>query len=231
MNIGIVILSRFSSTRLPGKALLHIHGKPVLLYIVERLKKVVNVNQLIIATSIDESDDEIENFAVSVGIKCYRGSLDNVAERFYKAAKSQNWEYAVRMNGDNIFLDINILHDMLSILEKKEYDFLTNVKDRTFPKGMSVEIVRLSFYQSLIKKITSDENYKEHVTLYLYDYSKGNYYYYKNYILPEASGIQMALDTEEDFKRTEQIMAQFKKNHTQYNLEEIFFIWKTLNYE
>lgn len=231
MSTGVVILSRFSSNRLPGKALMQINNKPVLLYIIERLKTVVDKDKIIIATSIDKSDNPIENFAFSIGVKCYRGSLDNVAERFYKAAESENWDYAIRINGDNIFLDTNVLRKMILIQEEGDFDFVTNVKNRTFPKGMSVEIVKLSFYKSLLENIITDNNYKEHVTMYLYNHPNNKYYYFLNTQLPEASGIQMALDTEEDFIRTEKIISEFKSHHTNYNLKEIYNIWKTLNYE
>lgn len=231
MKTGIVILSRFSSSRLPGKALMQIEGKPVLQYIIERVKKVVEHDKIIIATSTENSDDAIEKFAISQDIKCYRGSLDNVAERFYKAAESEGWDYAVRINGDNIFLDINILKEMLKIAKKGKYHFVTNVKDRTFPKGMSVEIVNLSFYRLILNSINKDKNYREHVTLYIYDNVYEECYYYMNTFLPEASGIHMALDTSEDFKRTQDIIATFKGNHTEYNMREIFNIWKNLNYE
>lgn len=228
MNIGVVILSRFSSNRLPGKALMEIGGKPILQYIVERISQVVDAEKIVIATSLENSDDKIEQFAQRIGVNCFRGSLDNVAERFFKAGKNKKWDYIVRINGDNIFLDVNILRDMITIAKTGKYDFITNVKDRTFPKGMSIEILKLSYFESLLFKINKEEKYKEHVTLYAYDYSSENNFYYMNSLLPEASGIQMALDTMEDFERTEQIIQRFNGDHFNYNLYEIYNIWKEI---
>lgn len=230
MKIGIIILSRFSSNRLPGKALMKINGKTVLQYIVERLSAVVETDNIVIATSVEESDNHIETFAKNIGVRCYRGSLENVAERFYNA-KLNDWDYAIRINGDNIFLDTNVLKEMLSITEKGNYDFITNVKDRTFPKGMSIEIVKLSYYKSALRKINRKDNYREHVTLYLYENVNENYFYFYNKELPEASGIQMALDTKEDFTRTQEIINCFETSHINYNLKEIYSIWKKYNYE
>ena len=222
MKIGVVILSRFSSNRLPGKALMEIGGKPILQYIIERISQVVDTEKIVIATSVENSDDKIEQFAQKTGINCFRGSLDNVAERFFEAGKNKKWDYIVRINGDNIFLD------MITIAKTGKYDFITNVKDRTFPKGMSIEILKLSYFESLLLQINKEEKYKEHVTLYAYDYPSDNNFYYMNSLLPEASGIQMALDTKEDFERTEQIIQLFNGDHFNYNLYEIYNIWKEI---
>lgn len=228
MKIGVVILSRFSSNRLPGKALMEINGKSILQYIVERISQVVDADKIVIATSLENSDDKIEQFAQRIGVNCFRGSLVNVADRFFKAGKKKKWDYIIRINGDNIFLDVNILKDMITLAETGKYDFITNVKDRTFPKGMSIEIVKLSYFESLLLQINKEEKYKEHVTLYAYEYPSENNFYYMNSKLPEASGIQMALDTKEDFERTEKIIQQFNGDHFNYNLHEIYNIWKEI---
>lgn len=228
MKIGIVILSRFNSSRLPGKALMKIGDKKVLEFIIERLLQVVSQDQIVLATSDQSSDNPIEAFAKTKGVNCFRGSLDNVAERFYQAAKYQNWDYAIRINGDNIFLDTDVLDEMIKITKKGKYNFISNVKNRTFPKGMSVEVVDLKYYASILHSINASESYKEHVTLYLYEHDSDKFFYYYNTTLPEASGLQMALDTQEDFDRTQRIMSHFTQAHWKYNLKEIYNIWKMI---
>lgn len=226
-EIGAVILSRFSSSRLPGKALLKIEGKTVLTYIIERLLIVFKKDQLVIATSEEYSDDPIVEYAMQQGISCFRGSLNNVAERFLLAAKSKGWEFGVRINGDNIFVDSNVLSNMCEIALTNTYDFVSNVKGRTFPKGMSIEIVRLNHYEDSLKTINSSIQYQEHVTSYLYenDIDK-RYYYYLNAIAPEAAGLQLALDTQEDFDRSARIIKQFTRHQATYNMKEILQIYK-----
>ena len=134
MKIGIVILSRFNSSRLPGKALMKIGDKLVLEYIIERLLQVVDLDRIVIATSDQPSDNPIETFAQDKRIKCFRGSLNNVAERFYQAGESLNWDYAIRINGDNIFVDIQVLKEMIQITESGNYDFVSNVKKSHLPQ-------------------------------------------------------------------------------------------------
>lgn len=229
-KIGAVILSRFSSSRLPGKALMLIEGKAVLQYIVERLLMSLELNDIIIATSTESSDDPIASFAKTINVSCYRGSLQNVATRFFEASETKDWDYAIRINGDNIFVDTNVVTSMIEIAQTDKFSFVSNVKNRTFPKGMSVEIVKKSYFQKLLPIINASDSYKEHVTLYLYDNEvPKDFYYYINSILPEASGLQFALDTKEDFERTTKIISQFKKSHTQYNLKEIFEIYQDYN--
>lgn len=231
MRTGIVILARYNSSRLPGKALRPMLGKQILTYIIERLQQVVPVGNIVLATSVEASDDPMEAFAREAGIACYRGSLENVAERFYRAAEAQGWEYATRINGDNIFADTQVLKDMLDLAEGGNYNFVSNVKGRTFPKGMSVEIVRLTHYKSLLPTINASPGYREHVTLYLYEHDEGQrYYYYLNEALPEAAGIQLALDTPDDWDRTLRVMQHFTRPHWSYNMEEIMNILKNLKY-
>jgi spore coat polysaccharide biosynthesis protein SpsF len=228
MKVGAIILSRFSSSRLPGKALMTINGKSILQYIVERTAQVFDKKDIVLATSLDPSDDAIEAFAISAGIQCYRGSLANVAERFYNAGSGRGWDYAVRINGDNIFVDIPLLQEMKNIAETGQYDFVSNVKGRTYPKGMSIEILRLDHYNEVLEAIKNSKDYQEHVTLYMYDNDADcNYHYVKNLSLPEAAGIQLALDTKDDFEMATNIISHFQKSHTEYNLEEVFNLYQS----
>lgn len=220
-KVGAVILVRYNSSRLPGKALMDIAGKPVLLYIVERLLKVFADDQIVIATSVEDSDQPLVNFAAQKKIKCFRGSLDNVAERFYQAASSQNWDYAIRINGDNIFADISLIEKVKVLSENGAGCFISNVKNRTFPKGMSVESVKLSYFASLLPMINASTHYREHVTAYLYDNEKSDFTYLFNSDIPDAAGIQLALDTIEDFERSRNLISRFVNDHTSYNLKEI----------
>lgn len=226
MKIGVVILSRFNSSRLPGKALIEIAGKPVLEYIVDRVAQVVDRSYIVIATSDHASDDPIAKFAKSANVACFRGSLDNVAERFVNAATLQHWDYAIRINGDNIFVDVNLLKEMISVTKNNNYLFVSNVKGRTFPKGMSIEIVSVSHFQSLMPEISRSDSYREHVTLIMYEKESDKYNFIINRELPAASGLQMALDTREDLHRTEAIIFGFTRPHWTYNMKEIYEIWK-----
>jgi len=226
-KIGVVILSRFNSKRLPGKALREINGIPVLLFIIKRINEVFSKENIIIATSTKGSDDAIANFADNNNINCYRGDLDNVAQRFYEAGKVKGWDYIVRINGDNIFVDTSLLDEMSKVALLGNYNFLSNLKNRTYPKGMSVEIVNTSFYGEQLKFIRKSKYHSEHVTSYLYENEnliKCIFFY--NHKFPEAAGVQLALDTQEDLDRSIWIIENIKTKNKVYNLEEIIEILK-----
>lgn len=228
-KVGAVVLSRFSSNRLRGKALIEIQGKPVLLCIVERLREVLSEEKIIVATSLESSDDPIFNFCNQENIRCFRGSLENVAERFHQASLQLNVGYVARINGDNIFMDIPLMREMVKLTEEARAPFISNVKGRTYPKGMSIEIVEVDHYQKLLPAINKNADYKEHVTLYLYDHERSDYRFVYNSKNNDFAGFQLALDTEEDLARTEMIFSFFEKPHTFYNMMEIFAILKQID--
>ncbi len=220
-KIGAVILSRYSSRRLPGKALLPIAGKPILTYIIEKLRCVLTNEQLVIATSNDPSDDAIEAHAEELSVSCYRGSLEDVSERFLQAATAMSWDYAIRVNGDNLFIDLPLLELMMNEVDRSAVKFVSNVKDRTFPKGMSIEIVNRDYYASVQPLISSNPRYKEHVTLYLYEHEEEGFEFVYNLAYPSLAARQLALDTEEDLERSKQILDDLKMDHRKIDLKTL----------
>lgn len=207
--------------------MMEINGKKTLEYIIERLLSIANPDHIMLSTSTEISDRAICKLAIQSGICCYQGSLENVASRFYESAREREWDFAVRINGDNIFVDIPTLKKMLSIAESNKYDFISNVKNRTFPKGMSIEIVRVEHFRSLLNEINKSGVYQEHVTAYLYDHEcNQKYYFLLNSELPEAAGIQLALDTKKDFERMKFIINHFTKPQHEYNMKDILPILK-----
>lgn len=223
-KFGAIILSRYNSSRLPGKALMQIQGKEILQIIIERLAVVVPLENIVIATSLERTDDPIAEFASKRGYNCFRGSLQNVAERFFEAANQYNFEYAARINGDNVFVDTEVLAAMIN-QTAFDYDFITNVHKRTYPKGMSIEIVKLSSYKKCLAAISADERYYEHVTSYWYESLPERVYFQYNVDFPEAGGLQFALDTKEDFENITKAFDSFSEPHINYNLGRIFSIY------
>lgn len=221
MKIGAVIIARYNSSRLYGKVLKEIHGTPALEHTYNRLRKVLEHDQIVIATSNESSDDPIAAFTKEKGWNTFRGSLENAAQRFLEASKFMDWEYAIRTNGDNIFIDIKYFREMYEAAKEGDYDFLTNVKDRTFPKGMSIEIVKTDFYEKHFDKIKGNADYEEHVTLALYQNDLGSYRYFYNTEIKELQGVQLALDTAEDFERINKLITSLGDNYEDYTLLNI----------
>lgn len=221
MKTGLVVLCRFASRRLPGKILREIRGRSVLGHIVDRLGRGAPDRPVVVATSLAASDDPIADYCRRSGLTCFRGSLDDVAGRFLACAEQQGWDFAVRINGDNLFTDPETLRDMLTIADSDAYDFVTNVPGRTFPYGMSIEVLRVSFYRQVIEKLQQPAD-REHVTSWLYQNPQvGRRMTYENRRCPEARGLQLALDTDEDFARLSNIVMQMEGAPSSYGLAEI----------
>jgi len=207
MKIGVVLLCRYTSRRLPGKILCDINGKPVLTFIAERICRATPRTPIVVATSDDPSDDRIAQLCHLEGLECFRGSLHNVANRFLTAAQTNGFDFAVRINGDNVLVDGNMLQRMIEIAKTGLYDFITNVPGRTFPYGMSLEILRTSFYAAHEKQMLGEAD-REHVTLYFYNHRDvGKRFVFRNTACPDMAGFPLALDTEEDLRRIREIVS------------------------
>lgn len=221
MTIGIVLVCRHDSKRLPGKIMRDIQGRPLISHIIGRIKSAAPFRPLVVATSTAKSDDAISDYCRRAGVECFRGSLNDVAGRFLTCLENYGWEFGVRINGDNLFLDRTTLHAMLAIADTNQFDLITNVPGRTFPYGMSVEIVRTQFYESAIMMANIAD--REHVTSWFYENpSVGRRYVYKNTVCPEAAGLQLAIDTPADLDRALQILDRAGPAPEALNLRQVY---------
>ena len=194
MNIGIIVLCRLNSSRLPGKILSHINGKPLITYILERLSKSKYNGNIVIATSRNQTDQPIEDYCIKNNISYYRGSLENVSERFLKCAIQHRFDYAVRINGDNLFTDPSLIDDYCDLAISGDFDLISNVPNRTYPSGMSVEVIKVSFMRKIAANFKK-KKYREHVTLYFYEnLASGHFKFIENNDVPEARGLKLAID-------------------------------------
>ncbi len=224
MKVGAVILARMTSSRLPGKGLKIIQGKEVLKHIIDNLSQSKYLTDIIIATSNEQEDDLLYSFCQKKSIKCFRGSLDNVASRFLKASISSDLDYVVRVNGDNLFVNIDLLDKAVNIA-LSGIELISNVPNRTYPKGMSVEVINVSFYSKMYDKFHKKEHY-EHVTTYLYEnIDKISHYFIENKKHPNAAGIQIAIDTQYDFDLATKVMSKLKVQSGKVELNKLLNIF------
>lgn len=222
MTTGVVLLCRYSSTRLPGKILQNIRGRPLISHIVERIRRAAADRPLVVATSSDKSDDLIAAYCRRSGIQCFRGDLNDVARRFLSCLEAYGWKYGVRINGDRLFLDVETLHAMLAIADTGQFDLVTNIPGQTFPHGLGVEIVRTEFYASWLDSMT-EGSHREHVTSWFYENpSVGRRYVYENTVCPDAAGLQLAIDTPEDLDRALRILDRAGPAPETLNLGQVY---------
>jgi len=221
-SLGVIVCARMSSTRLPGKFLRKVKDKLIADYILERLQVFFPQANIVIATSDHAEDGQIEDYCKQKNIKCFRGSLNNVAERFLLAAEENNFQNVVRVCGDNIFLDATLIEQIWHIMLEKSVDFISNTKGRTFPLGMSVEIVKTAFYRQVYQQFQQSDDF-EHITRYLYQHEDSiNHYYMINNELPQAKGLNFAIDRREHLELAERVVEKMEKAHYLYGWQEVY---------
>ena len=163
----IIIQARMSSQRLPGKVLMNIAGQPMLERVCHRVMQSNGAKKVVIATSNDSSDDQIEQFCDLRNISCFRGALDDVAGRFLAVIRREGAEEFIRISGDSPLIDPSLIDIAIFEYRSALYDLVTNVLHRTFPKGQSVELVRSSSFKQMYDESISPDD-REHVTKWFY---------------------------------------------------------------
>jgi spore coat polysaccharide biosynthesis protein SpsF len=173
MNINmdkcmVFIQARMGSTRLLGKVMENILGKAMLWHIVNRLKYSKLINGIVIVTSVEKKDKLIEEFCKKNNIAFYRGSEDDVLDRYYKAAKLYKAESVVRITADCPLIDPVITDLIIKEYIAKEADYVSNTINRTYPRGLDVEIFKFEVLKTAFKNATKSHQ-REHVTPYIYE--------------------------------------------------------------
>jgi len=223
MRTGVIIQARMSSERFPGKVLYEVRGKPLLEYLLERLEHCRYCDAIVVATSVEESDDDIKRFCDGRGVNCYRGSLENVAGRVNDAAVEYSFDGFVRICADSPLLDHRLVDRSIKIFTEGQFDLVTNVLERTFPKGQSVEVLDRGAFERSIKLMNEPLD-REHVTRYFYSrQDEFKIFNLSNNI--DYGWLQLAIDSPDDIELFGSILGVMDKPHWQYDLDGILKLW------
>jgi len=218
-NVVAIIQARNGSSRLPEKVLKSLAGKPLIYHICNRLKASLYIKQIVIATTENQRDDSLYNFADQHNIKCFRGSEENVLSRYYFAAREAKAEIIVRITADDPFKDSSIIDKVIELLYKENLDFAFNNFPPSFPEGLDVEVFTLNAIKNAFDN-AKDPFEKEHVTQYFYrnaDLFKTTNYSYKE----NLSYLRLTVDTPNDFKLAEEIYKRLYKENEVFGFKEI----------
>jgi spore coat polysaccharide biosynthesis protein SpsF len=208
--IGIIPV-RFDSQRLPGKALRQSHGMPLLGYVIERAKRIPNLDQIWVATTDRPVDDTISKYARAQGLFVFRGDTDDVAYRLLECSRRARTGYCVRLNGDSPFPDAGLIGEGIRICMGNRADFVTNLVGRTFPYGVSVEIISVTAFEKAYRAMQTREE-REHVTPYFYSHKEIFDVHCMTSPLHGIAGTRLAVDTEDDWRLFEQVVAKLGKS-------------------
>jgi spore coat polysaccharide biosynthesis protein SpsF len=212
-----ILQARHSSSRLPGKVLKPILGKPILLHQIKRLENSQMIDKLIVATSDDFSDDAIEMMCMDNNIEVFRGDLDNVLDRFYQCAKLKDPDHVVRLTGDCPLSDWKIIDNMIQRYLDEDLDYMAT--SSKFPDGLDVEVMKMSVLSEVKQKaILPSET--EHVTQYI---NKNSGKFRIKHFDPDKdlSYLRWTVDEPEDFVLVEKIYQALYKDNPQFLTSDI----------
>jgi len=165
-----IIQARLGSTRLPNKMLLSLHGKPIIEWVIKRVQKSKLIDELIVAIPVTEDNNILEKYIKDLGVKVYRGSEDNVLNRFYESAKGKNVENIIRICADNPLIDWVEIDNLIKFYEQEKPDYAYNhiPKNNLYPDGLGAEIISFELLQKL-NDIVTEQHHKEHCLSYITD--------------------------------------------------------------
>lgn len=219
--IGAVIQARMNSSRLSGKIMLKVKSKSMLEHMILRVKHSKTIDKIIIATSKENSDDVIEKFCLEKQIDCYRGSENDVLERFYETAKKFSLDTIVRLTGDTPLINPLVIDEVVNYYQNNDFDYVSNIfpLPRTYPDGYNVEVFSFNVLEKthFNAKRPSD---REHVTNFISMqpnlFSIGKVDHEK-----DISKFRLNLDYYEDYLLIEQVINRLYVEHQTFHLDDI----------
>lgn len=218
MRIVAIIQARMGSTRLPGKILKKVNGRPLLSYQIERLQQSNYINDLVIATTIDEKDDLIVEFCEKNNILSFRGSEEDVLARYYETAKAFKAEAIVRITSDCPIIDVQVVDKTIQYFIDNNFDYVSNTVERTYPRGLDTEIFTFAALEIAYNEAVLERD-REHVTAYFY--TNPDIFKISNVRnAMDYSKYRWTVDTEEDFQLIKNIIEKLYIENPQFTLHD-----------
>jgi spore coat polysaccharide biosynthesis protein SpsF len=207
------------SARLPGKVLADLAGKPMLVRILERLKRCHQIDRIVVATTHLPEDDHISDCALNHGVGVFRGAVDDVVSRVYAAVQASGWvDFVLHATGDNPLIEPEMADQLTLAAKKSSYDFtfMTGI-----PIGSGVDIYRAGALLR-IERDSSLPTHREHLNSWLFD-NKNLFNICataapKRWMAPE---VRLTVDYPEDMRLVSELYARLGKNENIFGLETV----------
>lgn len=221
MKIVCIIEARMRSSRLPGKVLKPIVGKPMLELMVERLKRARTLDDIVIATTDQPGDEAVAALAGRLGIGSFRGSEEDVLARVLGAARSAEADVIVETTGDCPLLDPAIIDKVVADYRMGSADFVANMLSYTHPRGMDVRVFSTGDLEE-INRVSADPADHEHVSLHFWEHPEK--YRLRNVtsdLPPAVADLRLTVDTEEDFELVRQVYEELYPANPAFTLCDV----------
>ena len=218
-HVLVILQARMSSSRLPGKVLMNINGKPMIYWQIQRILKSLLVSQLVVATSVDSADDPLANFLENNSVKLHRGSLDNVLSRFIEVAEKYPHDALIRLTGDCPLVMPKLIDLMVDKFYEQDIDYLSNTLEPTFPDGLDVEIVRCGVLQKLSTYSLGNREL-EHVTYGIH--SRPDVFKLSNFSNESDRSLdRWTVDYQEDLDFVQAVYREFSGREAGFSYQEV----------
>ena len=214
-----ILQARTSSTRLPGKVLKQILGRPMLALQLERNLRSKNIDKLVVATSDRPDDQPIADLCEEIGVECFRGSLNDVLDRYYQAALKSKADHIVRLTGDCPVADPVVIDRVIEFYHSGDYDYVSNIFEPTFPHGLDVEVFRFEALKTAWQEATLPAQ-REHVAPFIWRqpdrFKLANFKHTEN-----LSHHRWTVDEPEDFELITAIYEGLYPTNPEFDMEAI----------
>lgn len=233
MTTAIIVQARMGSSRLPGKVLKPILGRPLLSYQLERLRRCKAADRLVIATTDKPADDAIAAFCAEEAVAVTRGSEDDVLGRYHGALERFPAQTVVRVTADCPLIDPALLDELIGVFAGGGFDFVSNMLQPTYPYGMAVEVMTAAALREAHRE-ARDTAEREHVTLFIY--RRPQRYRLKSVTMsPDLSRHRWTVDTPEDFELVSRILGDLYLRKPQFTMADVLALldkhpdWPAIN--
>jgi len=221
MKLVATIEARMTSTRLPGKVLMPVLGRPMLEFMVERVKRVPEIDQIVIATTVNDTDQPIVDLAGRLGVGCFRGSERDVLGRVLLAAQAYEADIITELTGDCPLIDPEVISLIINRFHTEDADYVSNVPKRTYPIGMETQVFPTRVLSEVAAR-TNDPLDREHVSRYIYHHTDSYRIVTVESGLPEQwHGFGLTLDTPEDYDLIRQVFEELYPSNPEFKLGDI----------
>ncbi|MCC5464039.1 glycosyltransferase family protein [Pelosinus baikalensis] len=226
MKTVIIVQARMTSTRLPGKVLKAVLGKPLLEYQIERLRRIESADEIVIATTTNDTDQPIVDLCNRLNLPYFRGSEEDVLARYYGAAIEHRADAIVRITSDCPVIDPGVINSIIGfyIENKNQYDYVSNSLKRTYPRGMDTEVFSFHCLQESFKEAQAGPD-REHVTPFIYN-NPSRFRLANVSHIEDQSKYRWTVDTPEDYELIRRIIENLYPLNHKFTLEDILQLFQ-----
>jgi spore coat polysaccharide biosynthesis protein SpsF len=207
MKVVAIIQARMGSTRLPGKVMLPIGGKSMLARVVSRVRRAKMIDEVVVATSTKPQEDRIFKECQALNVPCFRGSEEDVLDRYYQCAVQHSADVVVRITADCPMIDAEVIDQAILTFFSKKADYASNGLQRTYPRGLDTEVMTMATLKRAWQEAKLNFQ-RAHVTPYIHRNPKE---FRLEPILAGSDNSQYrwTVDTQEDLNLVRTIYARF----------------------